>query len=109
MTTTICRLDDIPDRSGRGFTVTLDGEQRAIVVVRTGRSVRAYVNECPHLGLNLDWAPDAFLDFEKRYILCGKHGALFRIGDGVCIDGPCYGQALEAVAVTVRDGEVSLG
>lgn len=105
---TICRVDDIPDRSGRGYTVELDGETRAIVVVRIGASVRAYVNECPHLGLNLDWEPDHFLDFEKRHILCGKHGALFRIGDGACVYGPCLGQSLEPVAVTVRDGEVSL-
>ena len=106
--TALCRLDDIPDRSGRGFTVTLDGEARAIVVVRVGKTAYAYVNACPHLGLNLDWEPDHFIDFEKRHILCGKHGALFRIGDGACVYGPCLGQSLEPVAITVTDGAVSL-
>jgi nitrite reductase/ring-hydroxylating ferredoxin subunit len=89
--------------------VTLDGAARAIMIVRTGRTVRAYVNECPHLGVNLDWEPDLFLDFERRHILCGKHGALFRIGDGVCVYGPCLGSALEAVPITVTDGAISLG
>jgi nitrite reductase/ring-hydroxylating ferredoxin subunit len=106
--TAICRVEDIPDRTGRGFTVTLDGEQRAILIVRTGRTVRAYVNECPHLGLNLDWEPDHFIDFEKRHILCGKHGALFRIDDGACVYGPCLGQSLEPVPLTVTDGAISL-
>lgn len=104
----ICRVDEIADRSGRGFTVTIDGAETAIVVVRMGSAVRAFVNLCPHLGMNLDWQPDAFFDFERRHILCGMHGALFRIGDGVCVYGPCIGRALTPVAIEVRDGEVRL-
>jgi len=104
----LCRVDEIADRSGRGFTVTLDGVETDIMVVRVGGAVRAFVNSCPHLGMNLDWQPDAFFDFERRHILCGVHGALFRVGDGVCIYGPCTGRALTPVPVEVRDGEVRL-
>lgn len=104
----ICRIDEIADRSGRGFTVTLDGAETDIMVVRLGRTIRAFVNSCPHLGMNLDWQPDAFLDFERRYILCGVHGALFRIGDGVCFQGPCIGRALTPVPIEIRDGAVFL-
>jgi nitrite reductase/ring-hydroxylating ferredoxin subunit len=104
----ICRVDDIADRSGRSFTVTLAGAETAIMVVRLGRTIRAYVNCCPHLAMNLDWQPDHFFDFERRHILCGMHGALFRVADGVCVYGPCVGRALTAVAIEVRDGEVRL-
>ena len=104
----ICRVDDIADRSGRGFTVTREGVETDIMIVRLGRIVRAYVNVCPHLGLNLDWQPDYFFDFERRYILCGVHGALFRVADGVCVHGPCIGRSLESVPIEVRDGEVRL-
>jgi len=104
----LCRVDEIPDRSGRSFTITRDGAETAIMVVRVGRMVRAYVNSCPHLGLNLDWQPDYFFDYERRHILCGVHGALFRVADGLCVHGPCLGRALEPVAIEVRDGAVSL-
>jgi nitrite reductase/ring-hydroxylating ferredoxin subunit len=104
----ICRVDDIADRSGRGYTISRDGIETDIMIVRLGRTVRAYVNVCPHLGLNLDWQPDYFFDYERRHILCGVHGALFRVGDGVCVHGPCLGSALEAVPIEVRDGEVRL-
>ena len=104
----ICRAEDIADRSGRGFTVTLAGAETAIMVVRLGGTLRAYVNCCPHLGMTLDWQPDLFFDFERRHLLCGMHGALFRVADGVCIYGPCIGRALTPVAIEVRDGEVRL-
>lgn len=104
----ICRVDDIADRSGRGYTVTRDGIETDIMIVRLGRIIRAYVNVCPHLGVNLDWQPDYFFDFERRHILCGVHGALFRVADGVCVHGPCLGRSLEAVPIEVCDGEVRL-
>jgi nitrite reductase/ring-hydroxylating ferredoxin subunit len=104
----LCRVDELADRSGRGFTITLDGAETKIMVVRVGTAVRAYVNACPHLGMNLDWQPDLFFDFERRHLLCGMHGALFRFGDGVCVYGPCLGRRLTPVAIDVRDGEVRL-
>jgi nitrite reductase/ring-hydroxylating ferredoxin subunit len=104
----LCRVEDIADRSGRGFTVRLAGAETAIMVVRLGDTLRAYVNSCPHLGMNLDWQPDLFFDFERRHLLCGAHGARFRVADGVCIDGPCLGRALTPVAIEVRDGEIRL-
>jgi len=33
--------------------------------------------------------------------MCAHHSALFRFDDGLCIDGPCAGAALEAVPVEV--------
>jgi nitrite reductase/ring-hydroxylating ferredoxin subunit len=106
--TAICRVDDIADRSGRGYVIARDGKDVNIMVVRVGDKVHAYVNSCPHLGVTLEWQPDHFMDFERRYILCAMHGALFRIGDGLCIEGPCRGSKLEAVAIDVQDGAVTL-
>ena len=49
---------------------------------------------------------DRFLTREKDLILCATHGALFRIGDGHCISGPCEGQRLWRWAIAVKDGAV---
>ena len=103
--TTLCRLDDIADPGGKGFTVA--GRER-FFVIRRGSAVFGYVNVCPHQGTSLDWRPDTFLTYDKDLIQCATHWARFRIEDGVCVAGPCPGRRLTPVAVTVEDGIVML-
>lgn len=100
----ICDVASIPDNSGREFE--LGGV--AFVVVRMGKAVFAYQNHCPHQGTPLNWMPDQFMDYDKQYIQCATHGALFRPDTGLCITGPCHGAYLEPVAVRVRDGKLFL-
>ena len=88
------------------FNVTLAERSIQVMAVRRGGTVNVYVNSCPHVGAPLDMRAGRFLNAEKTHILCANHGALFRIDDGVCVHGPCTGQALEPVPVTVRDGRV---
>lgn len=103
----LCRLDEIEDGATRGFA-GVDGIEApaGLFVLREGDGVRAYLNSCPHLGTPLNWQPDVFLTEDKAYIQCSTHGALFEIGDGECISGPCYGEFLEPVPARVVDGAV---
>lgn len=96
----LCRLEDIPDGESRGFPPA-PGGFTGLFAIRQGAVVRVYVNSCPHLGLPLDPAPDRFLDAKRQHIVCSAHGARFRIPDGECFSGPCYGEYLEAVKVRV--------
>lgn len=100
----LCRLDDLAEGQSKGFAISSDARYADIVVVRTRTGIYAYRNRCPHTGAPMEWEPDRFLDFTGTAILCGIHGALFRIEDGYCVSGPCARQSLERVAVTVRDG-----
>lgn len=100
----LCALDDIPDGDAIGVT-TPDGE---VVLVRQGRAVCAYRNVCPHLGIELNFMPDVFLDTEQRYIQCANHGALFQIEDGQCVYGPCQGESLTPLDVQLIDESVWL-
>jgi nitrite reductase/ring-hydroxylating ferredoxin subunit len=107
----ICSLNDIPNRRAKAFQLlrrTAGGSEKAfsIFVVRWGSQAFGYVNQCPHDGVNLDWERNQFLDPSGLRLMCGKHGALFEIGTGRCVDGPCKGQGLEPVAVAVIDGDV---
>lgn len=107
----ICGLNDIPSQRARGFQlmrVDEDGTQRAfsIVVVRWGKQVFGYINKCPHDGVNLDWERNQFLDPNGMRLICGKHGALFELGTGICVDGPCKGRSLTPVALSVLDGDI---
>lgn len=107
----VCSMCDIPSQKARGFQlmrVEEDGSKRpwSIVVVRWGRQVFGYVNKCPHDGVNLDWERNQFLDPNGIRLMCGKHGALFELGTGQCVDGPCKGRALAPVALSILDGDI---
>lgn len=96
----LCRLSDIPDGGSKGFAAA-PGAFTGLFAVRRGEQVWVYVNSCPHVGLPLDPVPDRFLDAKRQAIICSAHGARFRVEDGFCTSGPCYGESLEAVDARV--------
>ena len=98
-------LDALPDGLPQGVHLE-DG--RALILLRRGDQVLAYLNRCPHRGLELDWVPNQFLDPSGRYLQCATHGALFHPEDGRCIQGPCAGRGLERVPVEVEGDQVWL-
>ena len=99
----LCRLTDIPDGGAKGFRAP-PGGCIGLFAVRKGEQVCVYLNACPHLGVPLDWAPNRFLSQDGTRLICAMHGAEFRIGDGVCIAGPCLGDRLEGVMIQIKDG-----
>ena len=98
----LCHLDEIENPGAKAF----DLNDQAIFVVRQGEQVWAYVNNCPHRGIRLEWQPDQFLDYEKQYIQCSTHGALFTLESGKCIVGPCNGKSLQQIECRVVEGEI---
>lgn len=81
------------------FAGTSNGETVEGFVVRRGGRYFAYLNECRHLPLSLDGGSGQFLSDDRKHLLCVHHGALYRIEDGFCVDGPCVGMRLEALEV----------
>ncbi|MCS7101365.1 MAG: Rieske 2Fe-2S domain-containing protein, partial [Burkholderiaceae bacterium] len=71
----------------------LEGDRRvgAFVVRHRGR-LRAFVNRCAHVAMELDWQPGAFFDAEGRWLICATHGALYDPDTGGCVGGPCRGR-----------------
>ena len=102
--TVLCRLADIPDGDTRGFTLGEGEWPLRGLLVRNGAVVQGFVNRCPHAGHQLSFRPDRFLTPDGQLILCQSHGALFDKVSGACVGGPCVGEALTRVPVTV-DGE----
>jgi len=102
--TVLCRIGDIPESGARGFEI--DG--RALFAVHHRGHFFVYENRCPHRGVPLDWMPDQFLDFDRNFIQCATHGALFKIEDGECIAGPCNGQHLVPVGFKLVGDELVL-
>lgn len=106
----MCRVDDLTDPPSKAFTLQFDdGEEIEIFAVRKGDDVFAYINDCPHQLLPLNWKDDVFLTLDKSRILCVMHGATFRIETGEVLSGPMPAIcALTAVPILVADGEVRL-
>ena len=103
--TVLCRFDDLPEPGARGFEfATGDAPFRAFVV-RRGGEVFGYLDVCPHAGWPLAVRDERRLTREGDYLICTGHGALFTVGDGACVSGPCEGRALDPWPVRVT-GEV---
>ena len=93
ISTTLCSTDNFENKTTKG--ITLNNQQ--YVVIQKNSQFYVYKNRCPHIGINLEYQPNRFLDVEKQYIQCANHGALFEIETGYCIAGPCSGKSLIAV------------
>lgn len=102
----ICHLDELVDPDSRAFTLSFQGTEIEGFVVRRGDCVTAFINSCPHTGASLNWSQHQFLDVDGEFIQCSLHGALFRPNDGHCVRGPCAGQSLEALQVTLKNGVI---
>jgi nitrite reductase/ring-hydroxylating ferredoxin subunit len=106
-TPSLCLLTDIPDGNAIEVEALVDSEIESLMVYRQGDEARAYFNVCPHAGRRLDYAPGRFL-VRNGTIICAAHGATFTADSGDCTAGPCRGDRLRAVPVTVLDGTVRL-
>ncbi len=115
--TELCTLDEIEDEAGKELVIREGrdgGEGDAkwpfrMFIVRRGDDVWGYINTCPHQHIPLNYFPDRFVSHDKQFIMCSNHGALFNFDDGYCVSGPCAGESLERVPLTVRDGVVQVG
>ncbi len=122
----ICRSDEVID-GGKGvrFTVpakvspggtaspsgttSLQGKAPAdapAFVIRHNGLVRAYLNRCGHVPVELDWQPGEFFDFSGQYLICATHGALYGPESGRCMGGRCAGKGLTPVPVVEKDGNI---
>ena len=105
----VCRESELGARTVRTAALGHDEEGRPVeaMVLRDARGVIvAYRNLCRHLPVPLDGGTGELLSEDGAHLVCGTHGALYRLGDGTCVDGPCEGMALEPLVVRVQAGEI---
>jgi len=106
--TVLIALCDIPDGGCVEVEARVGDDLESLIVHRDGERVRVWLNICPHAGRRLDWAPGKFLISRAGHLVCAVHGASFSLADGICVEGPCRGEALHAVRVEVNDKDVYL-
>jgi nitrite reductase/ring-hydroxylating ferredoxin subunit len=102
--TTLCRIDDLAEGGAKGFAT----ERDSLLVLKRDGQIFVYRNSCPHLGVELNWLDDQFLDADHALIQCATHGALFAIDSGRCLAGPCRGKYLQAIPFALVDDRIEL-
>lgn len=109
LTRALCRLEELSATGCREFRLSGGEWPLKGFVVSVEGGVRAYVNRCPHRALSLNLLPDRFLSADGSVIVCCSHGAIFEKSTGLCVAGPCAGNALVRLPVEVAAGVVMLG
>ncbi len=108
MTIPLCQTHEIPDPGSKAFEIEQGRRKLSLFVVQKDGKFSAYINSCPHTGVNLEWQEDQFLDMDNMFIQCSTHDALFEIDTGLCIAGPCVGDSLEPVDLVIEDEQLSV-
>ncbi len=103
----LARVDALPDPGVIVVTPHPDEPFATILITRKGETISAFRNKCPHAGYPLQHSSGLVIVQEGRYMVCAAHGASFGLVSGECAGGPCNnGDALERIAIEVRDGNV---
>jgi nitrite reductase/ring-hydroxylating ferredoxin subunit len=104
----LCNEQEIIEGNPRGFSLDLEPAKFELFLVKHDDTIYAYKNQCPHLGIPLNWQPNEFLSLEQSHIQCSTHGALFNLDNGYCILGPCASESLTSLTLEQRDDELWL-
>jgi nitrite reductase/ring-hydroxylating ferredoxin subunit len=103
----ICDAADLADGGlGKRFEAEWAGLTAPAFVVRWQGRVHAYLNECQHIPVELDFNEGDFFDLSRQYLICATHGAYYRPDSGLCLGGPCKGRQLKKLSVTEEDGGI---
>ena len=102
----VAATSDLPDRTTLKFEFErFGGKETGILAHHDGIFV-AYVNRCQHRPLPLDYDDAQFYDGDRELFVCRTHGAAYEPATGVCVMGPCAGDALESLDVDVEGDDV---
>lgn len=80
--------------------------QKPAFVVRFGGLPRAYLNECRHVPVELDWPAGKFFDDSGQYLVCATHGAIYGADNGRCQGGPCASRGLRKLECVEENGSI---
>jgi nitrite reductase/ring-hydroxylating ferredoxin subunit len=104
--TFVLRAAELGEGKSRKFVLRRGERELECFAVRFRGEVRAYVNQCRHVAMSLDWVENQFFTEDGDFLLCPTHGALYMPDSGECVSGPPCGKSLHAVEIVDRAGEL---
>lgn len=105
----VLKSEDLEDGAkGIRFPLPALGELATGFVVRFEGKPYAYVNQCAHVPIELDWNEGDFFTVQKDYLICSTHGAHYRPDNGFCVMGPCKGKSLKPIQVSEQNQVITI-
>ena len=105
----ICKSEElISEGKGVRFDLPELGEHVTGFLVRSSGKAYAYVNQCAHVPIELDWNQGDFFNATQEYLICATHGAHYEPRTGLCVLGPCVGKRLRPIAVYEQNGNIEI-
>jgi len=102
----LCRSHELIDSGlAVAFEVQYLSRSCAAFAVRYHGKVYAYLNQCSHVPMEMDYQPNQFFDSTGHWLMCATHGAMYSPSTGQCRMGPCRGGLLP-IEVSEADGQV---
>jgi len=86
----ICNIKDIPNRGTIKFSFKQGDQELEGFCVRIDKQIIAYLNECAHLPMAMDWDDNDFFTEDKKHLFCKTHGAVYNEGTIVGTDYYLY-------------------
>lgn len=102
----VAEAHEIAHATSRTFVLTCGTKKIDGFVVNFHGKFYAYVNRCCHIPMRMDWIENEFFTRDKRLLICPTHGASYDPTTGLCLDGPCPGEYLETIPVSVKGGQI---
>lgn len=101
-----------PEQLSDGQTVTFeflrDGRKVEGFLARFAGQLVAYENVCRHIPISLDYGDKQFFSRDGKYFICRSHGAVYEPLSGECIQGPCVGDRLKPLDISIEPDGVWL-
>ena len=96
------------ENGGKGLRFALPalGQNVTGFVVRFKDKAYAYINQCAHVSVELDWNEGEFFTAQQDFLICATHGAHYRPDNGFCVMGPCKGKSLKPLKVIEQNGQI---
>jgi nitrite reductase/ring-hydroxylating ferredoxin subunit len=105
----VCREQELGTGVVRSAQLGHDEDGRpihALLLRDESGAIVAYRNLCRHLPVPLDGGTSKLLSDDGMHLVCGTHGATYRVHDGYCVEGPCEGLELERLSVRRHKGDL---
>ncbi|MDH3653956.1 MAG: Rieske (2Fe-2S) protein [Myxococcales bacterium] len=105
----VCREEELRDGVVRTTRLGVDDDGipiMALLLRGENGAIVAYRNLCRHLPVPLDGGTGELLSDDGAHLICGTHGATYRLHDGYCVEGPCEGLALQQLYVREEAGDL---
>ena len=105
----ICASSDVVEQgAGVRFALQWRGQKASGFVVRYRGQAHAYLNQCAHVPVELDWQEGNFFDLTRHSLICSTHGAQYHPETGRCFLGPCSGKSLQKLEVVEHENNIYL-